>query len=237
MGTYIKYECDECGFEYEDDLAIFWIDKGMELHVSQLTFLTSEEMSKSLVSGYYHEYYCYECDNFAEEFLISENPSGMNHESIIKLIEGWDDDLKVIKFDIKFQNCIDCANPLDSKSTKLFSFDKENNFNISEKDYREYVLLEDNENDQFWGIYHGYYCDDCSKQINKFVIKENSAKLNEDTIKAILENHTNDLTVLIFDYKNVCPNCGSDLEFLNQSALCPECRQGHLMTVDMINID
>ena len=72
MGQFIKYKCDVCGHEHVHDSSdkFFWIDKNLEINVSMLLFLTSEQMSKSLVSGYYQEYYCYDCDSIVKEFLI-----------------------------------------------------------------------------------------------------------------------------------------------------------------------
>ncbi len=90
MGQFIKYKCDVCGHEHVQDLEVFWIDENCEINVSMLLFLTSTEMSKALVSGYYHEYYCYDCDSIVKEFIISENPSKMSNEDIINLIEDYD---------------------------------------------------------------------------------------------------------------------------------------------------
>jgi len=237
MGTYISYCCDECGFEYEHNKEIFWIDEELKLHVSQLLFSTSAEMSISLVNGYFHEYYCYHCGKLVEEFLISENSSNMNNESIIKLIENNGENLKIIKFGDEFQNCLDCATPLESKSEKLFSFSNDGEFSVSDEDPRGYVLLENNENDKFWGVYHGYYCEECKKQINKFIIKENSADLDENEIRNILSEHTHDLTVLLFDYEVHCPECGSNIQALSDLSLCPSCREGHLLIQSMANVD
>lgn len=237
MGTYIRYNCDSCGFEYEHDLEIFWIDDDLKLHVAPLLFSTSDAMSDSLVSGYFHEYYCYECNNLIEEFLIDKNHSDMDFESIIKLIESYEGNLKMIKFGDEFQSCLDCSQPLQSKSAKLFSVNNQNEFNISDEDPRVYVLFENNENDKFWGVYHGYLCDGCGKQINKFIIKENSADLDENTIKTILEEHTNDLTVLIFDHESHCPNCNSEIKLLGSDSVCPKCREGHLRIVEEAFVD
>lgn len=237
MGTYIKYSCDECGFEYEHDSEIFWIDDNLNLHVSQLLFSTSSEKSKSLASGYYHEYFCYECNNFIEEFLITDNPSDLDYESIIKIIEGYDDNLKIIKFDDKFQKCLTCSQPLEYRSYKLFSFNNNDEFSISDEDYTDYTLFEKNKNDKFIGVYYGYYCDECSQQINKFIVKENSSGMDENTIRLILEEHTNDLTVLIFDCEKICPNCGRKAEFIEDSSQCPNCKKGSLIIKEVVDVD
>ena len=43
MGQFIKYKCDVCGHEHVHDLEVFWIDKNLEINVSMLLFLTSEQ--------------------------------------------------------------------------------------------------------------------------------------------------------------------------------------------------
>ena len=237
MGTYIKYTCDECDFEYESNLEVFWIEEDLKLHVSPLTMLSSELMLKSLVSGYYREYYCYDCDKVTEEFLISDIRADLSREAIIEIIEAYNDELKIIKFEDKFQNCLECSGPLESKSEKVFSHGNDDVFSISDEDPREYILLENNENDKFWGTYHGYFCDECDKQINKFIIKENKANLDEESVRNILKQHTNDLTVLLFDDKTLCPNCSSELKFFDESSVCPNCKKGHLTIVEMADVN
>jgi len=234
MGQFIKYKCDVCGHEHVHDLEVFWIDKNLEINVSMLLFLTSEQMSKSLVSGYYQEYYCYDCDSIVKEFLITENPSNMDTEEIFNLIEDYDHTFKIIKFDDKFQKCLTCSRSIDVKSEKAFAVDKQGDFVIEEPYIHDF---KDNDKYDFWGYYYGYYCDDCRKQINKFVVMQNLSNVDEDTIRHILKQHTNDLTVLLFDYRGKCQHCGGELYSLKDSSLCPKCKEGHLMTVEIRNVD
>ena len=235
MGQFIKYKCDVCGYEHVHDVEIFWIDENFEINVSMLVFLTSTEVSKSLVSGYYQEYYCYDCDSIVKEFIITENPSKMSNEEIIHLIEDYDHTFKIIKFDDKFQNCLSCSRSLDVKSEKAFAVDNEGNFVIEEFFIHDF---KDNDKYDFWGYYYGYYCDRCKKQINKFVVMQNLSDTDEDTIRYILKQHTTDLTVLLFDYnRGDCQHCGDELHSLKENSLCPRCREGHLMTVEIRNVD
>ena len=234
MGQFIKYKCDVCGFEYIHDLEVFWIDENFELNVSISAPSISSEMSKSLANGFYREHFCYECGKFVREFLVSENPSNMSHESIISLIEEHDSSPKIIKFSHDFQNCLSCSTSLKTRSVKAFSFDRQNNFEIKDSELHDYV---NNENYDFWGIYYGYYCNDCKKQINKFVVMQNLGRLDEETIRNVLKKHTNDLTVLIFDYKDNCPNCGGMLETLSQFSKCPKCREGSLNVIESLHFD
>lgn len=234
MGHFIKYRCDVCGFEYIHDLEVFWIDENLELNVSLLLPSTSTEMFKAPVNGFYQEYFCYECNKFVREFIISENPSNMSHESIINLIEEYDNSPKVIKFDNKFQNCLTCSDSLQARSVKTFSFDKEGDFEVRDYEFHDFV---NNENYEFWGIYYGYYCNDCKKQINKFVIMQNLGNMNEDSIRKVLNKHTNDLTVLIFNYKDICPSCGGMLRTLDDSSMCPKCSEGYLKVIESLHFD
>ena len=234
MGQFIKYKCDVCGHEHVHDLEVFWIDENFEINVAMLLFSTSAEMSKALVSGYYQEYYCYDCDSIVKEFLISENSSKMSNEEIINLIEDYDHTFKIIKFDNKFQNCIYCSKSLEYKSQKAFAFGKQGNFVIEESFLHSF---KDNKDYDFWGYYYGYYCDDCKKQINKFVVMQNLANIDEDSIRYILKQHTNDLTVLLFDYRDECQHCGGELHSLNPLSLCPKCKKGHLMVIESLDVD
>ena len=85
--------------------------------------------------------------------------------------------------------------------------------------------------------YFGYFCRDCSKQINKFVIFENNADLDESLMKEILEDHTNDLTVFINDTYALCPHCGGELSVLGESSKCPNCKEGELILDNQTFID
>ena len=234
MGQFIKYKCDVCGHEYIHDLEVFWIDENLEINIAMSLFSTSAEMSKALVSGYYQEYYCYDCNSIVKEFLISDNPSKMSNEEIINLIEDYDHTFKIIKFDNKFQNCIHCSKSLEYRSQKAFAFDKQGDFIIEESFLHDF---ENNEDYDFWGYYYGYYCNDCKNQINKFVVMQNLASIDGDSIRDILSQHTNDLTVLLFDYRDNCQHCGGKLHSLKDSSLCPKCKDGHLGIVESRDVD
>lgn len=234
MGQFIRYKCDVCGHEYIHDLEVFWIDENLEINIAMSLFSTSAEMSKALVSGYYQEYYCYDCNSIVKEFLISDNPSKMSNEEIINLIEDYDHTFKIIKFDNKFQNCIHCSKSLEYRSQKAFAFDKQGDFIIEESFLHDF---ENNEDYDFWGYYYGYYCNDCKNQINKFVVMQNLASIEGDSIRDILSQHTNDLTVLLFDYRDNCQHCGGKLHSLKDSSLCPKCKDGHLVIVENRDVD
>ncbi|MDO5824046.1 hypothetical protein [Methanobrevibacter sp.] len=235
MGQFIRYECDVCGYEHIHDLEVFWIDKNLEISVSMLVLMTSREMSKALVSGYYYEYYCYDCQSTVREFSISENSSKLSNEEIINIIEDYGCGLKIIKFDNKFQNCIYCSKNLKLKSQKEFAFDKQGNFIIEDSYAHDFV---NNNEYSFWGRYYGYYCEDCKKQINKFVVMQNQDDIDEDSIRYILKQHTHDLTVLLFDYNYNCPGCRGNLHsFDEEYFLCPKCREGYLIATDAKMVD
>lgn len=234
MGQFIRYKCDVCGHEYIHDLEVFLIDENLEINIAMSLFSTSAEMSKALVSGYYQEYYCYDCNSIVKEFLISDNPSKMSNEEIINLIEDYDHTFKIIKFDNKFQNCIHCSKSLEYRSQKAFAFDKQGDFIIEESFLHDF---ENNEDYDFWGYYYGYYCNDCKNQINKFVVMQNLASIDGDSIRDILSQHTNDLTVLLFDYRDNCQHCGGKLHSLKDSSLCPKCKDGHLVIVENRDVD
>ena len=51
MGSIVKYECENCGFEFTDKSLIFYLDENEELVVDSLTMNTSREMDKSKLAG------------------------------------------------------------------------------------------------------------------------------------------------------------------------------------------
>lgn len=223
MGIHTEYSCNKCEFKYEDSSDIFWIDKDGKVQVGILEVNSSDEASKALASGGIYKYYCYNCNETIYNFHITEKSPEIPKEDIIQIIEKMDDNLKIIDFDNKFQNCISCSKELELKLEKVFVLDNEGEFHVG--DYMSDFSEKDND---FSGKYYGYFCKDCSKQINKFVILENNAELDDSLIKEILNDHTNDLTVFINGSYEYCPRCGDGLRILGEDSLCPKCRIGVL---------
>lgn len=223
MGIHTEYSCEECDFKYEDSSDIFWIDKEGFVHVGMLTVSSSDEASRALASGGIYKYYCYNCNKSIYNFHVTEKTTELPKEYIIQLVEKIDDHLKIIDFDNKFQNCINCSKELELKLEKTFVLDSEGEFHVGD-DMDDFL---EKPND-FSGKYYGYYCQDCLKQINKFVIYENNADLEDSLIKEILNDHTTDLTVFINGSTEYCPNCGGGLQVLAEDSLCPKCKAGVL---------
>ena len=223
MGIRTEYSCEECNFKYEDSSDIFWIDKTGNVHVGMLAVSSSDEASKALASGGIYKYYCYNCNKPVYNFHVTEKSAEIPREYIISLIEKMDDNLKIIDFDNMFQNCIKCSKELGLKLEKTFVLDSEGDFHVGD-DMDDILEMPTD----FSGKYYGYYCKDCSKQINKFVIYENNAELEDSLIKEILQDHTNDLTVFINGSYEYCPECGDGLHVLSEDSLCPKCRIGVL---------
>ena len=227
MGIHTEYSCEQCNFKYEDSSDIFWIDKAGTVHVGILDVSSSDEASKALASGGIYKYYCYSCSKPVYNFHVTEKSVEIPREYIISVIEKMDDNLKIIDFDSKFQNCIGCGRELELKLERTFVLDSDGEFHVGDS-MEDFA---DKPND-FSGKYYGYYCKNCSKQINKFVIYENSAELEDSLIREILEDHTNDLTVFINGSYEYCPDCGDGLHVLSQDSLCPKCRIGVLKIVN-----
>ncbi|WP_405274827.1 hypothetical protein [Methanobrevibacter sp.] len=227
MGIHTEYSCSECGFKLVDSSDIFWIDDEKKIHVDMQTVDSSKKASDSLASGGIYKYYCYNCDNYIFNFHVSRKSGFIEKELVIQLIEDLDDNIKIIDFDNKFQSCIHCRNEVPLKQEKSFAIDNKGEFFIEDSLYNDF----DSKQFDFTGKYYGYYCKDCGKQINKFVILENNANLEDSLIKEILEDHTNDLTVYINDSYFTCPICGDELQVLGESSSCPKCRVG-LLTIE-----
>ena len=119
--------------------------------------------------------------------------------------------LKKLEFDNKFQRCLECGKELFSKSHHSFALDVNDEFIIEDVFHDFY----NDEKYKFWGEYYGYFCQDCKKQFNKFIIVNNNANLSEDEIKAIINEHTNDLTIFIKRDLDLCPDCGDQLYYLH----------------------
>lgn len=233
MGVHSEYSCSECGYRLVDSTNIFWIDVDKNIHVDILTVEASNEASKALVSGGIYKYYCYNCKKHIYNFHINNKSVYMSKDEIIELIEKLDDNTKTIDFDSRYQNCLECENELLLKMEKTFALDADGEFfieNPEDVDFSQKQL-------DFHGKYYGYYCPDCSKQINKFVIFENNAELSDELLKEILKDHTNDLTVFINDSIAHCPECGSELHVLAESSACPKCADGRLVLENQTFID
>ena len=87
-----------------------------------LLISTSELMRYRPVTGFYGEYYCYNCGKIVKEFIVNEvwkNMYGFDDENIIRDIENYDDSLKIIEFSAKFQRCLKCGKNLDLKQKRI----------------------------------------------------------------------------------------------------------------------
>ena len=233
MGTYIKYECDNCGYVFESLDQVFWIGEDGKVSVSALTMLSSLKKEDAPINGFYGVGYCYNCKKFVEKYIVQEKIPDISDETIFYLIEEFNDSPKVIEFDNKFQKCLTCNRDLDLKSQYQFAFDVNGEFVI--EDAMHY--FGDEENYKFIGEYYGYYCDECKKQINKFVIIKNIAGLSDDEIKSTLEEHTNDLTIYLNRDADVCPSCGENLGYLGDESDCPKCGEGTLTTEEITDFN
>lgn len=233
MGIHTEYSCSECGFKLVDSSDIFWIDGEKRIHVDMQTVDSSKKSSDSLASGGIYKYYCYNCNSYIFNFHVSRKSSFIEKEEIIRLIEALDDRIKIIDFDNKFQNCIHCRREVPLKQEKSFAIDSKGEFFIEDSLHDDF----DSGQFDFTGKYYGYYCSDCKKQINKFVIIENNADLSDELIKEILQDHTNDLTVYINDCYSTCPVCGDELQVMSESSICPKCRKGLLEIENQTLID
>ena len=233
MARKVEYLCHTCGFSYSSVDQIFWIDETGQLIIKPLVMSSSAESSNAPVKGFFTNYYCYECKKFINKFIIYKKSDDFDNAKIINLIEQYNDNSKIIQFDDVFQRCLTCGSDLPSKADYSFALDVEDEFHIGEDDYD----FSKGKDFKFAGIYHGYYCSNCKKQINKFVITENNANLNDSELKEILEDHTNDLTIFIRSDYDICPDCGEEIYYLDQNSTCPNCRRDRLHIADHIVVD
>jgi hypothetical protein len=233
MARRVEYSCRTCGYSYTSIDEIFWIDETGQVIVKPLVKSSSAESFDAPAKGFFANYYCYECQKFINKFIIYKKSPEMDDGDIIQLIELYNDNTKVIQFDDVFQKCIECGNELASKADYSFAFDVNDEFHIGEDDYD----FSKGDEFKFAGIYHGYFCSNCKKQINKFVITENRAGFTDSQLKSILEEHTNDLTIFIRRDFDICPDCGEEIYYLNQNSTCPKCRKDSLTIVDSMQVD
>ena len=233
MARRVEYLCNTCGYTYTSIDEIFWIDDDGNVNVKPLVMSTSAESSDAPVKGFFANYYCYECQKFINKFIIYKKSLEMDDGEIIQKIEDFNDNSKIIQFDDEFQRCIECGSELPSKADYSFALDTEDEFHIGEDDYD----FSDGEAFKFAGIYHGYYCSSCKRQINKFVITENRANFSDAQIKNVLKEHTNDLTIFIRRDFDICPDCGEEVYYLNQDSTCPKCRRDRLTVTGHMMVD
>ena len=131
MGEYREYVCDNCGWTYISNNDVFMINENHDVIIVPLLISTSKIMQYRPVTGYYGEYYCYNCGKVVKEFYVNEvwkNIPGFDDNEIIGYIENYDDSLKIIEFSDKIQKCLTCGKHLDlnEKRIKYFVL-KENN--------------------------------------------------------------------------------------------------------------
>lgn len=233
MARKVEYSCNTCGYSYTSIDQIFWIDETGRVIVKPLVKSTSAESSSAPVKGFFANYYCYECQKFVNKFIIYKKSTELDEGALIQFIEEYNDNPKIIQFDDVFQRCLSCGNELPSKADYSFALDVNDEFHIGEDDYD----FSKGDDFKFAGVYHGYFCSNCKKQINKFVITENNADLNDDEIREILKEHTNDLTIFIRRDYDICPDCGEEIYYLNQNSTCPSCRRDRLTITGHMMVD
>lgn len=233
MARKVDYVCNNCGYDYTSVDKIFWIDEFLSLHVEPLLMSTSKESSDAPVKGYFTNYYCYNCQKFIDKFIIYKKSSEIDDGKIIQIIENYGSSSKIIQFDDVFQKCLKCGGELVSRADYSFVLDENDEFHIGETVYD----FSNSESYKFAGEYHGYFCSNCKKQINKFVIMENNVDFTDDEIKAILKEHTNDLTIFIRRDFELCPDCGEEIYYLHENSTCPRCREGKFYIEDESMID
>lgn len=233
MARQVDYGCDNCGYEYSSIDEIFWIDDALNVHIEPLLMSTSAESSEAPVKGYFAKYFCYNCRRFISKFVIFKNSTEISDESIITLIEQHDDSAKIIQFDDVFQKCLECGSDLASKADYSFALDENGEFHIGET----VVDFAKSENNKFTGEYHGFFCSQCRRQINKFVITQNNANFTDEEIKSVLNEHTNDLTIFIRRDYDLCPVCGEEVYYLHENSTCPNCMGERLVVKNMTMFD
>lgn len=233
MARKIEYSCRTCGYSYSTIDQIFWIDETGQVIVKPLVKSSSAESYDAVVKGFFAKYYCYECKKFISKFIIFKKSSDIKDSTIFHLIERYNSDTKIIQLDDVFQRCLECGRELPSRADYSFSLDVDDEFHIGEE-VHDFSI---GENHKFAGTYHGYYCSNCKKQINKFVITENNANMTDSEIKEVLKEHTNDLTIFLRHDFDICPDCGEKIYYLNQNSTCPKCRRDRLTITDHMTVD
>ena len=233
MAKRTEYMCNTCGYTYTSIDEIFWLDEDGKIVVKPLLKSTSSESYNAPIKGFFAKYYCYECKKFISKFIINRKSLAMSDSRVFHLIEQYDDNPKIIQYDDAFQKCLKCGSELPSKAEYSFALDNDDEFHIN-KDLFGFSNTEDH---KFAGVYYGYFCSKCKKQINKFVVTENDANLTDSEIKDILEEHTNDLTIFIRRDYDICPDCGEEVYYLNQNSTCPSCRRDRLTVVERMMVD
>ena len=189
----------------------------------------------------------YSCDKCEFEFQDSSgifwvDVDGYLHVDALNEVSSHEASQSLLSGGVYQYYCYNCENvilkfdirkieELSLKMEKVFVVDKNDEFLVDDSIFNYDAL--DKVSNKFWGKYYGYYCRDCSKQINKFVIVENSDNLSDDEIKSVLHDHTNDLTVFINNPGDICPNCGNKIQILKEFSPCPNCGEGKLRIKDI----
>ncbi len=92
MGFAKEKTCENCGFKFSelDEISFYFNDDLTELTESEARGLQGYEVldkvSKSKISGKLEEFYCKECDELVNVYIVCKNDSGLSEEEVSDLI-------------------------------------------------------------------------------------------------------------------------------------------------------
>lgn len=210
MGETREFKCSNCNFKYVRHNDIFWINNN-KLAVSPFMFSTSNKLSTMPVYGQYGEYYCYNCKKLIKHFKITEFSKNFPISKIKDIIENSDDSLKIIEFDDKFSETIEC----------------DKSYCVILNECGELETLNDVIADDYKFLVRIYTY---GAEFSKAVLIDNP--MNLDAAK-----YFSDVDMFLDKSRFECPSCNGEVLFLEESSKCPACEVGKLKLENVVLFD
>lgn len=265
MGCHETFTCQDCGFEYTDDHALFFYKQDSKEIIEFIHLFSTVGISDgSKIKGTIAESYCNHCKKFIRTFYIEKvDCPQYNSEDIINIVEAG------------IKNCLKrIKNETMTKVKELNEIKSRNKFTIEKKPYSltpdvmNYLAeLSEKEQEKFLegkeDIYVNYveleYCDyrvtiqdfNSEKEAIEYCKRHAYGKFIDELDREISWNMNYLKRILNYIYRveywnlnedeNIstipCPKCGNEVyKFIDESYPCPNC-EGKLINTQTILSD
>lgn len=94
MGFAKEKTCQKCGFKFSElDEISFYLNEDLTILTEaeargNLGYEVLDKVNKSPISGKLEEFYCKECDELVNFYIVCKNDSGLSEDKVSELIKG-----------------------------------------------------------------------------------------------------------------------------------------------------
>lgn len=127
MSQIILFECEDCGFEWEEENYFFYQNKEGEYVETPLLMLTAGDIEHSPIRVNVYRTYCNDCDKIIKIYSIDKYPDSI--ESAINTVKNNTGNDAVILSDNKNLDNLECP----SCKGKLFTLRENNEYTSPDK--------------------------------------------------------------------------------------------------------